>query len=395
MKKLFIIFLCLYVFISSPFYSNQLYIFAETSQESLEEQISENIDELLVNLDTTKINELLESIIDENNQLFKNKNFKDKIKDIASGDLSLNANSLGSHVGSVFVQDILSFLPMICLIIAIAVLYSILATVSVKNKSLIDIIHFVCYGAIVVIIISSLANIIGIATSTIGTMRTQMDAVFPILLTMLTALGGTSSVGIYQPAMAVLSGTVVSIFTNILIPIFIFKMVFTIISNLTTNIKFSKFADFFGSSFKWLLGIVLTVFSAFVSIQGLMAGSIDGVSIKTAKYTIKSGIPLIGGFLSDGMGLIMVSTSLIKNAVGMGGLILLFSSIIAPTIKILVFSFSLKLVTAILEPISDSRITNFMGIISKSIPMLIALILGVAFMFFIITGLVMCSANIF
>ena len=289
----------------------------------------------------------------------------------------------------------MAYLPAICLIIAIAVLYSMLSgiNISTSNKGIKDIIHFVCYGSIVVIVISGLSNIIGLTSSALSSIKKQMDIVFPILLTVLTGLGGTSSVSIYQPAMAVLSGSVISIFTSILLPIFTFKLVFNIISNLTSGIKLNKFAEFFGSCFKWIIGIVLTIFSAFVSIQGIMAGSIDGISIKTAKYTIKSSIPIIGGFLSDGMSLIMVSSSLIKNAIGVGGLILLFCTVLLPVVKIIVFSFLMKFASAILEPIADSRITNFVNEMSKSIALVMALILGAAFMYFIIIGLVMCSAN--
>ena len=125
-----------------------------------------------------------------------------------------------------------------------------------------------------------------------------------------------------------------------------------------------------------------------------MAGSIDGVSIRTAKYTIKSGIPIIGGFLSDGVSLIMLSSSLIKNALGMGGLLLMFSTILLPVVQIIAFSLLLKLASAILEPIADGKITSFISEISKSIALIVAIILGVAFMYFILVGLVMCSVNI-
>ena len=222
-----------------------------------------------------------------------------------------------------------------------------------------------------------------------------MEAIFPLLLSVLTALGGTASASIYQPAMAILCNIVITVFTNILLPIFIFKLVFNIISNISPSLKFNKFSDFFGSCFKWIIGFVLTIFSAVVSIQGLMAGSVDGISIKTAKYTIKGSVPIVGGFIADGMGLIMISSSLIKNAIGVGGLILLFSTILLPVVKVIVFSLLLKLASAILEPVADSKICGFVSDISKSISHIIALILGVAFMYFIIVGLVMCSANIF
>ncbi len=394
MKKFFSIILCVFMLVSSPIFYGGSIVSAESTKTEVEIELEDNINEQLNNLDTSQIDGLIQDIT--NSEIFDS-TFKDKIKETVSGNLNSDVGSFFSHILTIFVEDIIAYLPSISLIIAISVLYSMLTSIAgnVKNKGISDVIHFVCYGAIVIIVISCISSIIKLSNSTLIGLKGQMEAIFPLLLTLLTAVGGTTSASVYQPAMAILSSSVVSIFTNILMPIFIFKFIFTTISNLTTEVKFNKFSEFFGSCYKWIIGIVLTVFSAFISIQGIMAGSIDGVSIRTAKYTIKGSIPVVGGFLSDGLGLIMISSSLIKNAIGVSGLLLMFFTIVMPIIKILVLSFLLKLTSAILEPIADSRVTNFIGDSSKSISQILALILGVGFMYLIITGLVMCSANLF
>lgn len=394
MKKLCLIMIA-FILLSNPFFYNNYYAVAETSKSEFQIEMEENIDEQLGNLDLSEIENIYSQIISDS-EVFGGGSFSGKVKDLINGDISVNANNFVSYIGNLFLDNILTFLPSICLIIAISVLYSMLSGINnPKNNGIGNVIHFACYGSIVIIIVSALFGIIKLTTGTISSIKGQMDAVFPVLLTLLTALGGTTSVSVYQPAMAVLSSTVVNIFTNILLPIFTFKLVFSIISSLSSGIKFSKFVEFFGSVFKWIIGIVLTLFTAFISIQGLMAGSVDGISIRTAKFTIRSSVPIIGSFISDGMGLILISSSLIKNAVGVGGLILLFCSVFMPIIKIIVFSLLMKLASAILEPIADDRITGFVNQMSKSVSLLITLLLGVAFMYFIIMGLIMCSSNLF
>ena len=61
------------------------------------------------------------------------------------------------------------------------------------------------------------------------------------------------------------------------------------------------------------------------SLQGIAVGSFDSLSIRTTKYTIKSYVPVMGGYLSDGMDLILSSTILIKNSVGLVGVLLIIS----------------------------------------------------------------------
>ncbi len=140
---------------------------------------------------------------------------------------------------------------------------------------------------------------------------------------------------------------------------------------------------------------MFTVFLGFASFQGLTAGAIDGFSIRTAKYTLKSYIPIVGGYMSDGIFLLYAGCNLIKNAVGLGGLLLLFSSIIAPLLEIIVFMLVLKLLAGIIEPLGNSKLASLISSLAKSMQMLIAMLAAVSFMYVLLVGLVMCSANVF
>ncbi|MGN1162506.1 MAG: hypothetical protein ACI4T2_01060, partial [Christensenellales bacterium] len=119
----------------------------------------------------------------------------------------------------------------------------------------------------------------------------------------------------------------------------------------------------------------------------------DGVSFRTAKYAIKSYVPVLGGYLSDGLDVILTSSMLVKNAVGVSGMILLFATILVPLVKICAFILCLKLTAAILEPVADSKIANFVGGVSKTMSMLVVMILGVSFMYIISAGVLMATAN--
>lgn len=401
MKKLYLllvsIFLIVVPFCLQGHNNPTVYCDDELTKSEIEQIIEDSVNSQLGDLDFSDFESILNDLGKDEKQIFGSASFLDKIQKIITGEFSQNQQSIWTSILNLFFDDVLSILPIISIVIAISVTFSLVSASrpNSKNKSIGDIIHFVCYGAIIVILVSSTANLITLTSNTIQSIKSQMDIAFPILLTVLTAIGGVVSVGVYQPAVAVLSGTIINVFTSILMPIFIFRLVFSIVSNLSNNVKLDKFASFFSSAFKWIIGSVFTVFSAFLTIQGITAGSVDGISFRTAKYAIKNSVPLLGSYLSDGLNLIVASSVLIKNAVGAGGLILLFSSIIVPIIKLVVFMFGLKLAGALLEPITDSRITNFITMLAKSISLLIVLILGCAFMYVLLSGLIMCSANFF
>ena len=368
---------------------------SQTIEEDLEEELGQEIDNQLGNLDLSPLEDILNSLTDGELAIFGSNSFIGKLQDLINGNFE-DGTSLWSALLNLFFENILSLLPIISIIIAVALLGSMIQGLKPANngKSISNIIHFVTYGVIVVLVLSITVKMVTLTTNTMQSMKSQMDAIFPLLLTLLTAVGGTTSTSVYQPAMAMLSGLIMNLFTYVLLPIFIFSVVFSVVSNLSNNVKLDKFTSFFNSTYKWLIGLIFTVFTAFLSIQGITAGSIDGISIRTARYAIRSYIPILGSYISDGMGLILVSSNLIKNAVGATGLFLLLATILSPLIQLILFMLALKLIAGILEPLGNKQIANFVSSLSKSLVLLIVLIIGLAFIYFIMLGLVMCSANV-
>ena len=393
MKKLIIILGIVFIF-SLPLFSYSGVAYADTSEEELIDQIEESVNGQLEDLDLSGLESILNNLNNEQSEMFGSGTFIEKLQSILSGEFSDNAGSVWEAILGLIFDELLNFLPLIATIIAVAILSGMIGDLRGANsKSIADITHFVCYGVIIILVVSACTSILTLTSNTLQGLKNQIDVAFPILLTILTAIGGTSSVSVYQPAVALFSGTIMQIFTLVLMPLFIFSLVFTVISNLSSSVKLEKFSSFFNSLFKWITGAVFTIFMGFLIIQGITAGSLDTVSIRTAKYAIRSYIPILGGYLSEGFNVIMASSILIKNAIGASGLLLMFSSVIVPVVEIVLLMLCLKLTAGILEPLTDSRISNFISGVAKSLIMPIVLIIGVAFMYLIFMGLIICTGN--
>ncbi len=366
------------------------------SNEELIQDLEEIVSSQLEDLDFSSLDQLLQSFSNGQISIFGGQSFLEKVVALISGEYD-DSTSIWQALLDCFLSSVLGLLPMISLIIGISILGSMLQAIrpTTNGKSMSNIINFVSYSIVVVLLLSLVSRLLVSTTNTILSIKSQMDAIFPILLTLLTAMGGTVSASIYQPAMAVLSNIIGSIATYVLLPLFIFIVIFTIVSNLSSTVKLDKFSSFLSSSYKWITGLVFTVFTAFISLQGISAGSVDGISIRTAKFAIKSYIPLVGSYISDGMGIILASSNLIKNAVGVAGLFLLLASILSPLLDLIICVLALKLIAGIIEPLGNKQIASFASSLSKCMVLLISLIVALAFVYFILLGLVMCSANIF
>ena len=373
------------------------YAYAEQqSVEEIEQELDENIDDQLNNIDFGELDNIFNNLDEEAKGLFNSTSFYDKVMAVLNGELSTDSSSFFQYIFNLFFDNLLKFVPLLALIVVVSILCSFVGQLSPtgKTSSINKVVYFACFGIIIVLLSTTLKDVITNSSNTILSIQKQMEVIFPILLVMLTSVGGVSTSATMQPMVGVLSSGVIYLFNAFVLPIFVFSVIFTIVGNLSNEVKLDKFNKFFSSLFKWIIGGIFTIFLAIIAIKGLAASSIDGISIKTAKFALKTYIPILGGYLSDGFNLILASSMLIKNAVGGVGLLLFLLTIIAPIVNLVVLSLGLKLVAAIVEPISDNKIPNFIYSVANLLTMLIVCLIAVAFMYLIVVGLFMLSGNI-
>lgn len=369
---------------------------ADDTMVKISEDLNSSIIEELGEIDFSKFDEVLVEFQNNNKNIFSIDNIKNKVYSIISGENAISYPSFFASIFSIFLDLIIKYLPMLSLIIAIGVISSLLSNIKSKfnERSIGNLIHLVCFLSVVILIVGMISNLSSITGKSIDSMVGQMNVLFPILLTLMTAIGANTSASVFQPIVAIISTYVADFFNYFIIPLFMASFVFGIITNLSDNIKLDKFSSFISSLFKWSVGLVFTLFFAVMTIQGISAGSFDSLSIRTTKYTIKSYVPIMGGYLSDGMDLILSSSILIKNSIGLVGILIIITTILSPLLEIIVFSLMLKLVSAILQPISSNKTSNFLMSTSKSVTMLSSSIIAIGFMYLISVGLVMTTSNV-
>lgn len=369
---------------------------ANSSLIEMGEDLGQNVNDLLSDIDFAPIQQAVDSFDQKQSKMFSIGNIKDKVKSIINGEQAVNYTTIIEVVLQTILQLLIEYVPMFALIVGIGIIASLLGQIKSKfnEKSTGDIVHFVCFCLIVIVMATSIKRLLSSTTTTISNMESVINAIFPIILTLMAGIGSVSSVGVFQPVLAIMTNIVSVIVLKAVVPIFIFSFVLNIIGHLSANVKLDKFNSFLSSLFKWLIGITFTIFFAVISIQGISAGAFDSVSLRTAKFTVSSYVPVMGGYLSQGMDLILASGVLIKNSVGLVGVLIIISSIIAPILEIVVFSLMLKAVSAVLQPLNNNRITNFLHGTSKTIIMLSTCIIAVGFMYFLTIGMCMASANV-
>ena len=367
---------------------------AESGEESAEEKLEKEIEDKLGQIDFSGIERWLDEYGDNGAGIADN-GFLQAEKDIIGGKYDQDAGGFINALASIATSCVKDALPALISVFAIALLYSIVGGLSggFLKKSTTELIYFACYAAMISIVIAKVASLLMKASATINSMQSLMNATFPILLTLLTALGSVTSASVYKPMTAVLATGVTTIVSSLVMPLFIAATTIGIVGNLSKNVKLTKLTDFFKSCANFILGGIFGIFATFLSVQGLTGAIADTISIKTAKFALQSYIPLLGGYLSDGFDLVLAGLVLIKNSAGLVIALLILAAIAAPVIEIAVFSLGLRLISGLIEPLCDDRFSSMLYGVSKNLGILIAMIIGVGFMFIVTVMLIVATCN--
>jgi stage III sporulation protein AE len=245
------------------------------------------------------------------------------------------------------------------------------------------------YGGLVMtmgFLIADLEAYVLLCRESVGEMAGLMQALFPLLVTLLAAVGGTAGSLFYQPAVMAAAGSMTALVQQATMPLAVSVAVLTMVDGLSTQLRVRKLRRLIRQAADWTLGLGFTVFIGVMTVQGLGAAAVDGVSIRTAKYAMDNFIPIVGGMFADTVDTLVGSSLLIQNAVGVLGLLLLLLRLMTPLLRTVAAMLLYRAVAAVLEPMSDSPLCGCIGDYSEVFSLLFIIQLSVGAMFLLLVA---------
>jgi len=365
-----------------------------SSSAAGEKELMDNIEELLSELDTGELEEYLNGL---NEDILSGKSLSERVLQLISGDYKMDYSSLFNAVLSLFFDEAAAFLPVFSLILAVCVFMSVMNAVkgSFLSDGISDIIHYVCFSVVLILSLTALIPAINECKNTVTSLKTQIEIVCPILITLMAASGGTVSAAVYQPAAAFLSGGICEAVTDVIFPLAILITALSVVGGISGKISVNGFCSLFKSANKWVIGACVTLFSLFLTVQGITSAGYDGISLRALKYAVSSGVPMVGGMISSGADLVLAGSALIKNSVGAVAVFAVAAAVVKPLILLASLTLSLRFIAAAVEPLSsDVRISSFLNGTADNLRYFTAGVLTVALTYFVTLILLICSSGV-
>lgn len=347
-------------------------------------------------LPTEEIEQYWEQLLDQYGGFFPEGDPPSLMEMIVPGGEGMGFREVAAGLIRYFFHEIAYNGKLLVTIVIITVFSIVLETVqsAFQHTSVSKVAFAVTFVVLMVIAVNSFSVSIGYARSAIESMIHFMVAMVPLLLTLLASMGNVATVSVMHPLIIFMIHTVGTLIYTLVFPLLFFSAVLSIVSSLTDKYKVTQLAVLLRNLAIGALGVCLTVFLGVISVQTATAAATDGIAIRTAKYVTGNFIPIVGRMLSDATDTIMSASLLVKNTVGLAGVVILILLCAFPALKILALALLYSLTAAVIQPLGDNPIVSCLQTVGKCMMYVFAALASVSLMFFLAITIVITAGNL-
>ena len=341
-------------------------------------------EELSSKYEFSEIDEMLE-------QLFPDEkiNFKNTIVGLISGDLEFSFDLIKNLIGDQLAYEIDSSKTGIIHILLLVIIAAIFANFSgvFKSTQVAEISFSMLYMLLITICLNNFRILVEAAAANVGQMIEFMKLLGPLyFMAVAVATGSSTSVTFYQLVL-LLVFLIEILIRSFLIPMTQIYMVIRILDEFSPEIQLSKFAELLETIISWSLKTLTAGIIGLNVIQGLLTPAID--SVKRSLLT-KGGeaIPIVGDAIGGAAEVVLGTAVLIKNGIGVAGMIICLVVSLVPIIKIAITSLLYQLIAALIQPISDKRMVNCVSSVADGSKILLRIVFTTGVLFLITIAVV-------
>lgn len=319
--------------------------------------------------------------------------FSDAVKKMLTGQIPLDLSRLPAYLSDVLFGE-LKQQKKLAVQILIIVLASAVFTNFIKvfdNSQIAEISFYVMYLLISALLLKSFMDMNQIAADTCNAMNRFMKVLLPsYLATVVLCAGSVSAIGFYQ--ITVLGMNLLQVvILRFVFPLIHFYLILLLLNQMGKEDYFSQLAGLIETGINWIIKTMMGVVIGLQAVQCLIAPAVDSMK-NSALHRLAKTIPGVGSLLDTAVETVAGSAVIIKNAVGVAGILALAFICLVPLVKLAGCIFMFKLLCSLIQPISEKRMVEGIESISRSTGLLLRLLVAALSIF--IVSLAMITASV-
>ena len=220
--------------------------------------------------------------------------------------------------------------------------------------------------AITAIAVSDANTLIGMGRETLERMEGFGQILLPTMAAA-TALGGApGSAAARQFAAMLFSNLLLTVINGVLLPLTYGYIAACAACAAVGNEGLKRLAAVLKWGVTTVLTVLLLTYVGYLTVSGVVAGTADAVAIKAARFTVSSMVPVVGGILSDAAETVLAGAGVLKNAVGVFGMLTILSICLVPFLQLGIHYLAYKLTGALAATVADGRVAGLIDQIGSA-----------------------------
>lgn len=299
------------------------------------------------------------------------------------------ATSFGEGLWYIFSESLEKFQPSfmnalrICLsLIFVSLLVGLFSELTSNVRSVIGSVGTITIG---IILFHPVNAFVQLGTETVKQISQYGNLLLPVMSGALAAQGAATKSSAVYTATVLFDALLSTAISQLLIPLVYVYLCLAITCNVFSQTLLIQMQKFLKWLMTWGLKTVLYIFTGYISITGVVAGTTDAAMLKATKLTISGMVPVVGNIISDASEAVLVSAGFMKNAAGIYGLLAIISIWIGPFLQIGIQYILLKVTSGICEMFAAKQISGLIKDFSSAMGLVLAMTGSVCLMFLIST----------
>ncbi|EET62538.1 putative stage III sporulation protein AE [Marvinbryantia formatexigens DSM 14469] len=318
--------------------------------------------------------------------------FRDSIAELLRGEIPLRRDTLLEFLKEAAFSELSNQKNMVLQILVLAIAAAVFSNfVKIFEKNQIsEIAFYMIYLLLFVILMKAFGDLGRMAENNLQQMLHFMKLLLPTYLVVASlAAGSLTAIGFYELTLVFIAAAQ-ALMTYIVLPGIRFYVLFLLLNHLGREELFSKLAELIHLALSWILKTLFALVVGVQTVQALLLPAID--SLKNSVWTKATGaLPVLGNTLNAVTETVLGTAVLLKNAVGVAGLLVIVLICLAPVVRLLVCTFLYKAVGAAVQPVSDKRITECISGVGEGAALLLKTVSVTGVTFLITLALVTAS----
>lgn len=209
--------------------------------------------------------------------------------------------------------------------------------------------------AVAAIAVGDVNTLVGLGKGAMEEMDGFSKVLLPTTAAAVAASGAPTQAAARQAATMLFSDVLLTMMDRLLVPLIYAYTAAATAWAAVGNEGLKRMADLLKRLSAWILSGLLMAFVTYLTVSGVIAGNADALALKAAKLTISGMVPVVGGILSDAAGTVLAGAGILKNAVGVFGMVVILSMCVIPFLQLGVHYLLYKLTAVLTATVSSSR----------------------------------------